>query len=1202
MRNLLYKLYKILVILGVFCISGESMYSHFLTQHYTQEQGLPNSNVYSVTQDKKGGIWAATFSGLSYYDGYRWKFLPDETDRLRKAIISRIFFDEEDILWGVSLNSGVQFINIKDRKNSLPKIPFQNHIFNTVYKSTFNNNKGKITAAFTNESKAIWLYSNNHWKRIELDHRYSFSLITGIVATDNCVLVSTDAGMLCVSENSVSKHLNYKLGTEGKAIYGIAKDRRDKNKVWVFTEDYFGYLKNDKLRKVSKSPLSHLSRTDLFGTNIVVDNIDVAYLYNTRFIYAYSLKSKETILLNKKSGLTEDFCRHIYIGNENIAWLSTSLGITKIPSLRFTSHYESTGLLEDEVTSLIRISDNKFLAGHNTGFTLVENFNRFTRYPFKEKRNNTRVFNMVQTHDGTILASAKTNGLIFISPNMSMRYYLPKDKGVKEVVAVAIDSSAKKEILFASYNTLYKYNNGNPIKIFSKKDISIRGIIVTEYGKIIITTMAHGVFYQKGDKFINATAECYDGNSTNCYYEDEEGIAWIGTDCGLLTLSKNKLVRPIFLPQELTDYRILNIQRYGENELWLATDKGVLLIDISYNVRLFTNRDGLSGLEVHRQAFIKLNEKIGNFVVGTNKGLSIYNPSFDFKKRVKPILNFTNLKVNTKSFPLNRNYTFNFDDNNLRFEFNAISYYNEKYNLIYYKLYPLQDTFSLIELNDADHIDFYKLPPNEYKLIIRAQNAQGTWSDDLVSPYIVIDYQFYYQTWFIILSMVIIANVLYFAYRFYYFKQENTKLELEAHKFEVEAQLKSALLESSEGRYRKMFYDNNAKMLIVDPENFFVNEVNPAMIEYCEEFDVIIPYEVSLLDIAVPVGYNSKELSYMLNNEKEVELLVNFKKSDGTDLTRHLHLFLTQLYNNDQLMTYIILNDITEAKLTEKKINELNENLEKIVQERTNELSEALEAVYAEITHRMETEAEIVRAKEDLRLALEREKDLNKLKSQFILMVSHEYRTPLTVIYSSAELIKEFVKMGAVEQTVEYSKRIQLSVDSLTKLVEEAVKLSDDSAIITNNEKFDYNAFLSSIILEISESSNNSHNIIIDGFLKNSEIIQDRNLLKQSINYIIDNAIKYSSKGSNIIVKNSIKDKKLNIEITDFGIGIDDYSLGKVFEPFFKAKSTIGIYSGTGLGLSITKKYILSMGGTISIKSEESKGTTVTMQLPIDHF
>lgn len=1195
-------LHKIYILIVLFVAGYGSLYSHFLTQHYTQEQGLPSSNVYCVTQDKNGAIWAATFSGLGYYDGYRWKHLPDETDRMRKAIISRIFFDEQDILWGISLNSGVQFVNVKNRKHSLPKIPFQNHIFNTVYHCGFNNQNGKITAAFTNESKSLWMYVNNQWKKVDLVNRVNFNSISGVEATHNRILMVTDQGIISIYENSISFELNKILGTEGKPIYGIAKDRKDKEKIWIFTPDYIGYLKNDKLTKVSRNPLSHLPEKELIGSNIVVDNIGIAYIFNSRHIYAYSTKSDELILLNKKTGLTEDYCRDIFIGNENIAWISTSLGISKVPSLRFNSHYEQTGLLEDEVTSIVKISDNKFLAGHNTGFTLVENQTKFTRYPFSEKRNNTRVFNMVRTKEGTILAAAKTNGLIFISPNMAMKQVNPQQLGIREIVSVAIDSSEEKNILFASYTCVFKYNNGKPIKLFSKKDISIRSISVTKNGKIVITTMSHGVFYQKDNKFINATAECFDGNSTNCFFEDPRGIAWVGTDCGLLTLSRNKLVRPILLPDELTKYRVLNILRYSDEELWMATDQGVLVLDRQYNVRLFTNRDGLSGLEVHRHAFIKLNENKGNMVIGTNKGLSIYNPAFDFKEKVKPILRYLNLKVNTQSFPLNRNYTFNFDDNNLRFEFNAISYYNEKYNRIYYKLHPIQDTFSLIEVNDADHIDFYKLPPNEYQLIVRAQNAQGTWSDDLVSPYIVIDYQYYYQTWFIILTMVTIANVFYFAYRFYYFKQENTKLEIEAHKYEVEAQLKSALLESSEGRYRKMFYDNNAKMLIVDPENFFVNEMNPSMIEYCEEFDVVVPYEVSLLDIAVPVGYNEKELSYMLNNEKEVELLVNFKKNDETDLTRHLHLFLTQLYNNDQLMTYIILNDVTEAKLTEKKINELNENLEKIVQERTNELSEALEAVYAEITHRMETEAEIVRAKEDLRLALEREKDLNKLKSQFILMVSHEYRTPLTVIYSSAELIKEFVKMGAVEQTVEYSKRIQLSVESLTKLVEEAVKLSDDSAIISNNEKFDYNAFLSSIVLDISEASKNSHNIIIDGFLKNSEIIQDRNLLKQSIGYIIDNAIKYSNKGSNIIIKNSIKDKKLNIVITDFGIGIDDYSLGKVFEPFFKAKSTIGIYSGTGLGLSITKKYVLSMGGTIRIESEEGKGTSVTIQLPIDHF
>jgi len=217
-----------------------------------------------------------------------------------------------------------------------------------------------------------------------------------------------------------------------------------------------------------------------------------------------------------------------------------------------------------------------------------------------------------------------------------------------------------------------------------------------------------------------------------------------------------------------------------------------------------------------------------------------------------------------------------------------------------------------------------------------------------------------------------------------------------------------------------------------------------------------------------------------------------------------------------------------------------NEELEDRVIERTADLEQAMLTLNAEIEYRTQAEQELIDAKEELEISLSREKELNKLKSQFISMVSHEYRTPLTVIFSSAELIKEFTKINYIDAIVDYSKRIQDSVRTLTDLLEGVMAVGEGVVIKVFKEDFEVKDFLEFVINSFKDSIKESHKIVFQVDFEDIKVKQDKNLLKQIINQVLSNAVKFSDKNTEIQITATQNNNEVIITVKDQGRGIKD--------------------------------------------------------------
>lgn len=241
-------------------------------------------------------------------------------------------------------------------------------------------------------------------------------------------------------------------------------------------------------------------------------------------------------------------------------------------------------------------------------------------------------------------------------------------------------------------------------------------------------------------------------------------------------------------------------------------------------------------------------------------------------------------------------------------------------------------------------------------------------------------------------------------------------------------------------------------------------------------------------------------------------------------------------------------------------------------------------------------------AEENMRSALAKERYLNELKSRFVSMASHEFRTPLTSVLSSTSLLAKYIgKNGNEDKQEKHINRIKSSVHHLTTILNDFLSLDklEGGNVELHNSTFDIKEFATEAAEEIQEMAKNGQKVSYQ-HEGSTEVHLDKQMLKHIFNNLLSNAVKYSPENKNIDFKTIIEKGILTITVKDQGIGIPEEEQAQMFERFFRAKNAFNI-QGTGLGLNIVKKYIDMSGGSISFESDTGMGTTFIVKLPLEN-
>lgn len=314
---------------------------------------------------------------------------------------------------------------------------------------------------------------------------------------------------------------------------------------------------------------------------------------------------------------------------------------------------------------------------------------------------------------------------------------------------------------------------------------------------------------------------------------------------------------------------------------------------------------------------------------------------------------------------------------------------------------------------------------------------------------------------------------------------------------------------------------------------------------------------------------------------KNIELFA--LKKDNTEFPVEISLSYYKKEEETFVIAFII--DITERKKYHDSILKLTHSLEQKVEERTKILKEALINLEA--------------SKQQLSESLEKEKELNEMKSRFVTMASHEFRTPLSTILSSTSLIGKYVTAEDDEKRQKHVSRIKSAVANLNLILNDflsAERLEEGKALI-NLSTFSYNDLVNEVINEMHNLLKENQQIHYKH--KGLELIYtDKQKIKNILINLISNAIKFTAAGKSINVATAVDDKIITLTVADQGLGIPADDQKYLFDRFFRAKNVTNI-QGTGLGLNIVKKYVEALNGEINYESTLNEGTTFNIIIPI---
>ncbi len=320
-----------------------------------------------------------------------------------------------------------------------------------------------------------------------------------------------------------------------------------------------------------------------------------------------------------------------------------------------------------------------------------------------------------------------------------------------------------------------------------------------------------------------------------------------------------------------------------------------------------------------------------------------------------------------------------------------------------------------------------------------------------------------------------------------------------------------------------------------------------------------------------------------------------------------MRLSISEVNLKDRRLFTGIVHDLTEEKEAEEEIRQLNAELEDRVEARTEELVNAVNKLLdinrqleREVVDRQKAENALRKNEAEIIKALEAEKELSQLKSRFVSIASHEFRTPLSTILSSADLIEAYTKAEQQEKRLKHTGRIKSSVSNLTAILNDFLSLSklEEGAVQVELSEFELISFCKSVLEELHGVLKPNQRIVHAHSPDNHVILLDKKLLRNILFNLFSNASKYSPDGSTIHCSTKVEHGQLFLEVRDEGIGIPREDQQHLFTRFFRAHNVENI-QGTGLGLNIVRRYVELLNGRISFESEEGVGTTFYIQIPL---
>jgi PAS domain S-box-containing protein len=406
----------------------------------------------------------------------------------------------------------------------------------------------------------------------------------------------------------------------------------------------------------------------------------------------------------------------------------------------------------------------------------------------------------------------------------------------------------------------------------------------------------------------------------------------------------------------------------------------------------------------------------------------------------------------------------------------------------------------------------------------------------------------------------------------------------------------------SEQRQVNALFEHATEGIVLTNDKGKIVLLNPAaygLFEYAEDelpgqsIDILIPQRMRSAHVSYREGFYHHPGNRTMGHGRDLFA----RKKDGTEFPVEVSLSYYRQKNTLYVIAFIV--DITQRKKAEQELLHRQEQLERITED-VRRLNSGLEMKVEQRTLILqEALQELESSQRELSEALNKEKELNEIKSRFVSMASHEFRTPLSTVLSSAALLSRYTTGDEQDKRDRHIRRIKDSVRHLNDLLEDFLSLGrlEEGKVRADPAEFRIREFLDEVVEEMRLIAKPGQQI--QCACEGPDIfVSDKRLLKNILINLIGNAVKFSPEGS-IIQLQAIHPEggSLTLSVKDQGIGISAEDQQHLFSSFFRGGNAVNI-EGTGLGLHIVRRYVDLLHGSVLLESALGAGTRITIDLP----
>ncbi|MEE8525221.1 MAG: ATP-binding protein [Thermoanaerobaculia bacterium] len=767
-----------LLVIVVVCLAAAdltpALAQRYHVRSYAESEGLPSSKVNDVLQDPSGRMWFASRGGVTVYDGVEWS-----TYSLLQGLSHPDHFaldlDETGVLWAATSMMPCQVSRFQnDGWAALPiHRPDDPYLPVTAFAATRLGER--VLIAVASKLPALDLWDGTQWRRIDPGNGLP-GVVSSLAAADGRLFVGTESGLAELRGGGLQTDLFdavVRPRVTSVAIQGLAIEElpEKSTRLWMLSSDWLGYLEEEHFTLFS-TDVAFPPRAASDPFRLEPDRRGGIFYGNERGLVHLDRDGRREAL-GIRSGLITGGTTALWLDREEVLWVASPRGVSKIVSFRFASYGREHGLLEDEVTAVLERRNGDMVLGHPTGLTFLEEGGprrlRLTE-PDGAGSVGVRVLDLEEDADGNLWIAGRALGLLRIDAEGGLRRFAVDGAEISAVVA-DLDGT----LWVGSYDGFSRWRRQGLETVAGAPRDAARRVVRGSGGEIYLATARSGVWRLELGGWSQWASREPLGNNVYAVLPDPEGDLWAGTAAGLF-YRQGSTLEPALLGGRRISRPVYFLVRDRTGALWIGTDNGVLRWD-GDSLEHMTLLDGLIGRETNRAA--GLVDASGQVWIGTDRGVSVYRHRFDRPRETpRPVLVELTAPGDTR-LELDRPIRLGPRQNDLVFRFRALSFVDEERMRFSSWLEGYDPGWLESYASPMQETRYTNLAPGSYRFHLRAAHAGGAWSEEVVSEEIVVVRPVWRQPWFYALSVLLGAGLLLSVERYFAGQRYTGRLEKE---------------------------------------------------------------------------------------------------------------------------------------------------------------------------------------------------------------------------------------------------------------------------------------------------------------------------------------------------------------------------------------------------------------------------------------